>query len=887
MHAGRAKKQQNEFSSTYALFCERWRDLTLRAWSHTTTEDVCAYFKSKKDLKMDDVIRVLDRCAQYLTHICLDDSHHKIKGEKNIRCVELLFKILTEKAERMIKIHWDFQVPIEPLMKFYEARIHQLEEHDNKDYCTVKTDRVMRLLKKAQNLKTFNWTVGIPERCLFYRTRSILEALPEDLTTLNINCTESDFSLESLFRGARLSTDRTEGTAAQLPPTLQHVEIERFGDREFICCLRSVEKLRYLSITGGKFRANDLVQLVAKNPDLEHLALRNMDYLTEGQFEIVSKLPNLTSLHLHKLPRLDGPSLTNLKQLRVIHLSYCRRVWLESLVELVEAAENLQEIQISGHPTPNTGALRKCLDAIAEQRECTITLATVHEGRKDYACGNCERKFGLKKDLIGHQRTVHEGRKDYIGYSCASSARRTSRQYQTRGRAGTACARRRHMAAMNDPPHPPPPAPGEGPAKRYFCDECGSGFTRRASLTRHTRSVHNTDREEGEGYECRYCYRVFSRRDLRLRHIREHHAHARTKSCPYCGKTFAQASSMRYHVRAEHLGGRGAARRHQCDECQRSFVTEHHLREHARVEHARPRAHPCPDCDKSYPTEARLNRHVRSAHDVPRNHECARCEARFVYRHELARHEKVAHEGFRYPCGVCDKAYTTRFDLKDHYKTAHMGRRDWKCDHCGKQFGRKKFMRKHIIQLHGEGASTEWPCKCCETVCASREELELHHQAAHMALTNEWACKQCDQKFNEKRFLIRHVKRLHKERASTSVAATAAFPCDLCEKQFAKKFDLIDHLRSHKRGAEWCCPRCDMRFAKKTSLVKHKRTTHEGVTYPCEICGRQYRAKYELAHHIKSIHLNKADWRCEFCDKDFKMKKYLVNHKRNVHKVND
>ncbi|CAB0033920.1 unnamed protein product, partial [Trichogramma brassicae] len=43
---------------------------------------------------------------------------------------------------------------------------------------------------------------------------------------------------------------------------------------------------------------------------------------------------------------------------------------------------------------------------------------TVHEGRKDFACDKCEKKFAQKSDLMKHQRTVHEGRKDYACDQC-------------------------------------------------------------------------------------------------------------------------------------------------------------------------------------------------------------------------------------------------------------------------------------------------------------------------------------------------------------------------------------------------------------------------------------------------------------------------------------
>ncbi|CAB0043997.1 unnamed protein product, partial [Trichogramma brassicae] len=48
---------------------------------------------------------------------------------------------------------------------------------------------------------------------------------------------------------------------------------------------------------------------------------------------------------------------------------------------------------------------------------CTAT-SSIHEGRKDFACDKCEKKFGQKWILLQHQKTVHEGRKDYACDKC-------------------------------------------------------------------------------------------------------------------------------------------------------------------------------------------------------------------------------------------------------------------------------------------------------------------------------------------------------------------------------------------------------------------------------------------------------------------------------------
>uniref|UniRef100_A0ABD2XCC8 C2H2-type domain-containing protein n=1 Tax=Trichogramma kaykai TaxID=54128 RepID=A0ABD2XCC8_9HYME len=41
-----------------------------------------------------------------------------------------------------------------------------------------------------------------------------------------------------------------------------------------------------------------------------------------------------------------------------------------------------------------------------------------NSGRKDYACDRCEKKFGRKTTLLMHQKTVHEGRKDFACSYC-------------------------------------------------------------------------------------------------------------------------------------------------------------------------------------------------------------------------------------------------------------------------------------------------------------------------------------------------------------------------------------------------------------------------------------------------------------------------------------
>ncbi|CAB0032688.1 unnamed protein product [Trichogramma brassicae] len=63
-----------------------------------------------------------------------------------------------------------------------------------------------------------------------------------------------------------------------------------------------------------------------------------------------------------------------------------------------------------------------CVHYAVDARQCTRRFhqRTVHEGRKDFACDECEKKFGHKQHLLRHQRTVHETQKNYALYEQCS-----------------------------------------------------------------------------------------------------------------------------------------------------------------------------------------------------------------------------------------------------------------------------------------------------------------------------------------------------------------------------------------------------------------------------------------------------------------------------------
>ncbi|XP_023318936.1 uncharacterized protein LOC106658820 [Trichogramma pretiosum] len=319
--------------------CTRWSYLTKLAWSHTTCEEVCNYFMKKRRLTADRVILVLSRCAQYLTHICLNRSHHAIKGIENEEKAQELFEVLRRKARKLERIQWDFNVPADTLVKFYFTRINLLENFDDTGlFKEIEFKKLLDLLERARNLKFYTWNVGNGELRRINYAQTVFDKLPRDLKSLKVNCTVNLFWMKIIIQHLHKFENLTEfsmrGTLmytqdqadrrsiftfdhnAQLPAWLEQVEIDGIFPDDKINFLRKLKSLRHLSLTFGSITLDDLHLLINNNPQLEHLVLRKMDDFEEEKFEIVSQLPNLKFLRLENLPRLQGTSLMNCKQIQ-------------------------------------------------------------------------------------------------------------------------------------------------------------------------------------------------------------------------------------------------------------------------------------------------------------------------------------------------------------------------------------------------------------------------------------------------------------------------------------------------------------------------------------------------------------------------------------------
>ncbi|CAB0032205.1 unnamed protein product, partial [Trichogramma brassicae] len=163
---------------------------------------------------------------------------------------------------------------------------------------------------------------------------------------------------------------------------------------------------------------------------------------------------------------------------------------------------------------------------------------TVHEGRKDYQCDKCEKRFGQKQQLIRHQKTVHEKRKDYECNNCEQTFGEKSKLI-------------RHQKTVH-----------EG-RKNYACDKCGKKFGRKCILVQHEKTVH----EGHKDYTCGNCEQKFGHKHHLLEHQKTVHEGRKDYECDNCEKKFGARSNLRKHKKTVHESRKD----YSCDKCEQQF----------------------------------------------------------------------------------------------------------------------------------------------------------------------------------------------------------------------------------------------------------------------------------------------------------------------------
>ncbi|CAL8139654.1 unnamed protein product [Orchesella dallaii] len=285
---------------------------------------------------------------------------------------------------------------------------------------------------------------------------------------------------------------------------------------------------------------------------------------------------------------------------------------------------------------------------------------------------------------------------------------------------------------------------------------------------------------------------------------------------------------------------------------------------------------------------------------------CQFCSKEFSKAHEMAWHEighKTEIQGqssnpssifnaeldtLKYACTRCDQKGFTKRRVIWHILNQHLnifGVNNKKCPICMKIFYTTHALNEEVINKHIK----EW------------------HSVEGMDTLDVFKCNLCNAPFVKERFLVFHMKQVHKtapiEEAGCSTGATQSkkLKCPTCDREYKTRGAVRTHMREvHKQESgsglpgDFPCDICGERFLEQHNLNFHNRKVHlkvpcfkknnEAGAFKCEICGKTYPSRIRLHLHIKFIHTPpKKVHCCETCGKVYKKLDQLQKHIRFVH----
>ena len=182
-------------------------------------------------------------------------------------------------------------------------------------------------------------------------------------------------------------------------------------------------------------------------------------------------------------------------------------------------------------------------------------------------------------------------------------------------------------------------------------------------------------------------------------------------TCNICHTFFTIKQSAKQHVIKIHKGTeqldekKTAKNTIKCETCQKVYHNEtnylKHEIKHLSVMH-KDGSFICELCGKefngtSFSLMPILRKHNTEVHGGKKDNKCESCGKSFSEARCLKKHIYTVHEGHKdYKCESCGKSFTSAPYLKKHIRTIHEGHTDYNCDLCNKSFSTLQVLEKHL-----------------------------------------------------------------------------------------------------------------------------------------------------------------------------------------------
>ena len=413
-----------------------------------------------------------------------------------------------------------------------------------------------------------------------------------------------------------------------------------------------------------------------------------------------------------------------------------------------------------------------CKKTYVTDHSFDVHLASVHSKEKKFHCSNCNKDFGLERQLKRHQE--YHCQAAYKCHFCLKSFSSTKELDE-------------HKLMTHKK------------GKIEKCEICGQGFTTKRFLKSHKR-IHSSETP----FQCTVtgCEKSFQTKMLRERHVDKIH---RTKEADF---------------------------RHKCKGCKKKFQTQFDLMVH-RKQHKGDESHPehifrkpflykCPDCGKEikYQQLVKPHREIHSQSLKPmmerapkkvqiksdNGHICKFCNTNLRSAKELLGHVRFVHSVYK--CFHCIQEFNSdqarQVHLrKEHYKTEvkepRKPKTTWPCKHCDLVFSSSSRHDEHVMTMH-----KGFRCKKCDIVFPNKYAIVKHRRLMHRKPQDTtgvkiYKCSDCSEVFQTLFLKRKHRKIMHPRLGTQDFYSENGQKtnCQVCGRSCASEWHLGEHMKTH------------------------------------------------------------------------------------------
>lgn len=257
-----------------------------------------------------------------------------------------------------------------------------------------------------------------------------------------------------------------------------------------------------------------------------------------------------------------------------------------------------------------------------------------------------------------------------------------------------------------------------------------------------------------EEYECLECHKKFKCLYKIKVHHRQIHLRKYTFECSFCDKTFTTKPAFKSHQKEEH--GIEKDDIFSCDECDFTSSNKHNVAIHKIRKHSTSEGlFECDICKRKCKTKDDIRIHM-SNHGEYENM-CDVCGQFFISQHTLTRHKRIKHT-YDYQCSICKTTLVSQVNLDNHIKEIHNPNDEFKCQECGQEFKRKRYLIRHQKRVH-EKLEKAHVCTVCGKSFACKNTFRIHY-LTHTKL-KPYICNICGNAFSQRSSMMLHWKRQH------------------------------------------------------------------------------------------------------------------------------